>query len=69
MENGLSVLLSPDTPVGRVRLARFTRKTLTPRVRLLLHALPIFFTDFEEKTDVLQSTNKHTGLHSGFSGY
>ena len=37
--------LSPHTPYGRVRLARFAR------VRLLRHALPISFTDFEKKTD------------------
>ena len=35
---------------GRVRLARFAC------VRLLRHALPSFFTDFEEKPTVLQST-------------
>ena len=46
MENGQSVFfLSPHTPVGRVRLARFAR------VRLLRHALPISFTDFEKKID------------------
>ena len=33
------------TPYGRVRLARLAR------VGLLRHALPIFFTDFERKTD------------------
>ena len=33
------------TPYGRVRLARFAR------VRLLRHASPISFTDFEKKTD------------------
>ena len=36
--------LWPHTPVGRVRLARFARKTLTPR-------FTDFFTDFEKKTD------------------
>ena len=36
--------LSPHTPYGRVRLARFARKTLTPR-------FTDFFTDFEKKTD------------------
>ena len=37
--------LSPQTPYGRVRLARFER------VRLLLHAFTDFFTDFRKKTD------------------
>ena len=32
------------SPYGRVRLARFARKTLTPR-------FTDFFTDFEKKTD------------------
>ena len=37
------------SPVGRVRLARFARKTLTPR-------FTDFFTNFEKKkTTVLQS--------------
>ena len=36
--------LSPHTPYGRMRLARFALKTLTPH-------LTDFFTDFEEKTD------------------
>ena len=40
--------LSPHTPYGRVRLARFALKTLTPR-------FTYFFTDFEKKTTVLQS--------------
>ena len=45
MENGQSVFfLSPHTPYGRVRLARFALKTLTPR-------FTDFFTDFEKKTD------------------
>ena len=34
--------LSPHTPYGRVRLARFALKTLTPR-------FTDFFTDFEKK--------------------
>ena len=37
--------LSPHTPVGRVRLARFER------VRLLLHALPISLLILRKKTD------------------
>ena len=41
--------LSPDTLVGRSRLASFARKSLTQR-------FTDFFTDFEEKTTVLQST-------------
>ena len=46
--NSRFLFLSPHTPYGRVRLAR---------VRLLRHALPIFFTDFEKKKNptVLQS--------------
>ena len=36
--------LSPHTPYGRVRLARFARKALRPR-------FTDFFTDFEKKTD------------------
>ena len=63
MKNGQSVLLSPHTPVGRGTLSRLARKTITPR-------LSDFFTDSEKKkTDVLQSTNKHTALHSGVSRY
>ena len=36
--------LSPHMPYGRVTLARFALKTLTPR-------LTNFFTDFEKNTD------------------
>ena len=41
--------LSPHTPYGRVRLARFAR------VRLLRHALPISLLILRKKTTVLQS--------------
>ena len=41
--------LSPHTPVGRVRLARFAR------VRLLRHALPISLLILRKKPTVLQS--------------
>ena len=41
--------LSPHTPYGRVRLARFAR------VRLLRHALPISLLIFRKKPTVLQS--------------
>ena len=45
MENGQSVFfLSPHTPYGRVRLARFAR------VRLLRHALPISLLILRKKT-------------------
>ena len=49
MENGQSVFFS----VERERLARFARKTLTPR-------FTDFFTDFEKKPTVLQSTFLNT---------
>ena len=45
--------LSPHTPYGRVRLARFAR------VRLLRHALPISLLILRKKTTVLQSTHIH----------
>ena len=46
MENGQSVFfLSPHTPYGRVRLARFAR------VRLLRHALPISLLILRKKND------------------
>ena len=57
MENGQSVFsLSPHTPVGRVRLARFTR------IRLLRYALPISLLIWRKKPTVLQSTK--TGAHN-----
>ena len=50
------------SPVGRVRLARFARKTLTPR-------FTDFFTNFEKKkrlfcslTNLLKSTEMFTKL-------
>ena len=49
MENGQSVFFS----VGCERLVRFARKTLTPR-------FTDFFTDFEKKPTVLQSTFLNT---------
>ena len=50
MENGQSVFfLSPHTPYGRVRLARFAR------VRVLPHALPISLLILRKKPTVLQS--------------
>ena len=50
MDNGQSVFfLSPHTPYGRVRLARFAR------VRLLRHTLPISLLIFRKKPTVLQS--------------
>ena len=50
MENGQSVFfLSPHTPYGRVRLARFAR------VRLLRHALPISLLTLRKLPTVLQS--------------
>ena len=50
MENGQSVFfLSPHTPDGRVRLARFAR------VRLLHHTLPISLLILRKKQTVLQS--------------
>ena len=45
--------LSPHTPVGRVRLARFAR------VRLLRHALPISLLILRKKPTILQSTCRH----------
>ena len=42
--------LSPHTPYGRVRLARFTR------VRLLRHALPISLLILRKKSTVLKSS-------------
>ena len=55
--------LASHAPQGCEARALRARKTLTPR-------FTDFFTDFEKKkTDVLQSTNKHTALHSGFSRY
>ena len=42
--------LSPHTPIGRVRLARFAR------VRLLRHALPISLLILRKKPTVLQSS-------------
>ena len=51
-ENGQSVFfLSPHTPYGRVRLARFAR------VRVLPHALPISLLILRKKPTVLQSRN------------
>ena len=55
--------LSPHTPYGRVRLARFAR------VRLLRHALPISLLILRKKTTVLQSTYsditfRHLGLRA-----
>ena len=48
-ENETGERLSPHTPSGRVRLARFALKTRTPR-------FTDFFTDFEKKKPtVLQS--------------
>ena len=44
--------LSPHTPYGRVRLARFAR------VRLLRHALPISLLILRKKPTVLQSTSE-----------
>ena len=49
--------LSPHTPYGRVRLARFAR------VRLLRHALPISLLIFRKKPTVLQSIQ--TSVHFG----
>ena len=55
MKNGQSVFfLSPHTPVGRVRLARFAR------VRLLRHALPISLLILRKKPTVLQSKGEKT---------
>ena len=45
------------TESGRVRLARFAHKTLTPRVT-------DFFTDFEEKTDCFAVYKRSTSLNS-----
>ena len=50
--------LSPHTPVGRVRLARFER------VRLLLHALPISLLILRKKKQtVLQSISSLAIMH------
>ena len=55
MENGQSVFfLSPHTPFGRVRLARFTR------VRLLRHPLPISLLILRKNPTVLQSISIFT---------
>ena len=51
--------LSPHTPVGRVRLARFAR------VRLLRHALPISLLILRKKPSVLQS-NGHPHIMYSF---
>ena len=53
----LKFLLSPHTPYGRVRLARFAR------VRLLRNALPISLLIFRKKPTVLQSIQ--TSVHFG----
>ena len=52
----LEILLSPHTPYGRVRLARFAR------ARLLRHALPISLLILRKKPTVLQSTNDNVSL-------
>ena len=50
MENGQSVFfLSPHTPYGRVRLARFAR------LRLLRHALPISLLILRKKNQLFCS--------------
>ena len=54
--------LSPHTPVGRVRLARFAR------VRLLRHALPISLVILRKKPTVLQSKQHEDAVKRPF-GY
>ena len=55
MEKGQSVFfLSPHTPYGRVRLARFAR------VRLLRHVLPISLLILRKSPTVLQSSSVPT---------
>ena len=51
-------ILSPHTPYGRVRLARFAR------VRLLRHTLPISLLILRKKPTVLQSKFSHALLTS-----
>ena len=63
MENGQSVFfLSPHTPVGCVRLARFAR------VRLLRYALPISLLILRKIPTVLQSNGNYT-RHFDYLGW